>query len=706
VLFGGWTSTAPSNETWRFDGTDWRQAEPTNRPPARNAPALAYDVLRQRVVMFGGHLINPVRFGDTWEYDGTDWTQVFPAHAPNARWTEMCFDLARGRVVLFGGDDATAARDDTWVYDGTDWTQVAVPVAPWARSNHALAYDTARARTVMFGGQGPGATNDTWEFDGAVWTQVATPTSPPGRFRHGMAYDFARQRVVMFGGLAGFNPNLRDTWEYDGADWALRTPTQMPTPQWDTALAYDLVRQQTVLFGNGNLPGGAHLADTWTWDGADWTDHGKPASRQLAAFADDTLRGRTVMHGGNNSVVLRDTWEHDGTRWHRIATATSPALAGHALAFDPQRGRTVLFGGGVLFVTSDMTWEWDGANWIQRSPATSPPARMNHAMATDLARRRIVLFGGQTGVTTTLTNLNDTWEYDGTTWQQVTPVSLSPVPRMGTAMVFESARSRILLFGGTNNASTAGFSDTWVYDGTAWVQLAPAVAPPARHQHGLAYDVLRGRTLLFGGRTGTNSVLADTWEFDGANWTPVAVPAAPPGRGCSLVFQQHMGHVLGFGGSDQNRIELGETVTFVPPAAATFTQHGRGCPGSAGVPALDTVPPAVPALGTGFPLRLSSLPAGPGIALLAFGFDVVRWNGAPLPLGLGAFGLPGCDLWIDAGQGLSVLVPYAGTANYALALPPAPQLAGLIAGVQALVFDAGAPSGLGAVSNAGILRVY
>jgi hypothetical protein len=31
---------------------------------------------------------------------------------------------------------------------------------------------------------------------------------------------------------------------------------------------------------------------------------------------------------------------------------------------------------------------------------------------------------------------------------------------------------------------------------------------------------------------------------------------------------------------------------------------------------------------------------------------------------------------------------------------------GLVVGVQALVFDAAAPSGLGAVTNAGILRIY
>jgi hypothetical protein len=45
----------------------------------------------------------------------------------------------------------------------------------------------------------------------------------------------------------------------------------------------------------------------------------------------------------------------------------------------------------------------------------------------------------------------------------------------------------------------------------------------------MAYDSVRGRSVLFGGGTdliGT-SVLRDTWERDGANWTQMA-DSGPP----------------------------------------------------------------------------------------------------------------------------------------------------------------------------------
>ena len=44
----------------------------------------------------------------------------------------------------------------------------------------------------------------------------------------------------------------------------------------------------------------------------------------------------------------------------------------------------VLFGGtfgGTLSTNFNDTWVWDGTNWTQKSPITSPPGRFWHAMA-------------------------------------------------------------------------------------------------------------------------------------------------------------------------------------------------------------------------------------------------------------------------------------------------------------------------------------
>ena len=92
--------------------------------------------------------------------------------------------------------------------------------------------------------------------------------------------------------------------------------------------------------------------------------------------------------------------------------------------------RCVLYGG---FSTSGNqtlgdTWTWNGVAWSQRQPGISPTVRSSHAMAYDRQRARVVLFGGWQNVYNNY-YLGDTWEWDGTTWLLRT--TTGPVPRFG-----------------------------------------------------------------------------------------------------------------------------------------------------------------------------------------------------------------------------------------------------------------------------------
>src|SRR5882672_1673729 len=66
------------------------------------------------------------------------------------------------------------------------------------------------------------------------------------------------------------------------------------------------------------------------------------------------------------------------------------------------------FGAVLLQVPSALA-----ADWTQKLPANSPPARNSHAMAYDAARGQDVLFGGS-GANNGL--LSDTWVWDGSNW--------------------------------------------------------------------------------------------------------------------------------------------------------------------------------------------------------------------------------------------------------------------------------------------------
>jgi hypothetical protein len=177
-------------------------------------------------------------------------------------------------------------------------------------------------------------------------------------------------------------------------------------------MAFDSDQKRTVLFGGLGTSG--LLGDTWEWDGNDWTqvhDVGPPA-RELHGLVYAADRKRTVVFGGNGATgTLGDTWEWDTTLWTRLQDV-GPTREGHAMAF---KGSSVaLFGGrtdaALAATVLGDTWDWDGHHWTERQDM-GPKARWSHAVAFDSARDRLVLFGGSPTVLPT--PLGDTWEAAG-----------------------------------------------------------------------------------------------------------------------------------------------------------------------------------------------------------------------------------------------------------------------------------------------------
>src|SRR5262245_59766277 len=99
--------------------TDWRPLFDVNTP--RSDHALAFDAARGLTVAFGGATTNAfggVLVGATAVWDGRRWRAANPANEPPPRQHHaMAYDLARARVVLFGGYAVTSALGDTWEWD-------------------------------------------------------------------------------------------------------------------------------------------------------------------------------------------------------------------------------------------------------------------------------------------------------------------------------------------------------------------------------------------------------------------------------------------------------------------------------------------------------------------------------------------------------------------------------------------------------------
>lgn len=290
------------------------------------------------------------------------------------------------------------------------------------------------------------------------WVARTTTGAIAGRAGAGVAYDSARQRVVLFGGEAV--SAFSDTWEYAPATstWT-RLFVTGPAARFDPAMAYDPVRAVTVLFG-GEDPAGNPLTDTWEWNGTAWTPRTpamSPPPRRFAASWWDPVRARVAISGGQtfpSITYLADVWEWDGTSWTERTGLGTPARAAMPVAYDTARQRAILFGGINGSGDQADTWELT-AGWSLQAPSTPPSVRHGAAMVYDPGSGTAMLCGGAVGSTV----LGGAWTYDGQAWTAVSP---NPGVRSWPSMVYDSTRSKLILFGGFT-ASFAGLADTWEY---------------------------------------------------------------------------------------------------------------------------------------------------------------------------------------------------------------------------------------------------
>jgi len=91
----------PTKASWVDDGSACTHTASTS-PPDRPALAMTYDSARDRVVMHGGGAGVPKE--DTWEFDGTEWREVLrlpqDPPPPAAKQHAIAYDPAHARVIL------------------------------------------------------------------------------------------------------------------------------------------------------------------------------------------------------------------------------------------------------------------------------------------------------------------------------------------------------------------------------------------------------------------------------------------------------------------------------------------------------------------------------------------------------------------------------------------------------------------------------
>ncbi len=529
--------------TWEWIGNAWSLRKTAHQPPPRSDFAMGYDEVRHRVVLFGGRTEYSLNYtsllDDTWEYDGIDWVQLQPIQRPTRQaYGWLGHDSANNKLFLCGGINGNA-NYAAWHFDGATWTQA--PVAYLSTVTGTFASDPIRQRIVAYTPMGTG--NLMCEWDGTAWTWVNPPAWPTPRYGSAMTWVPSLQRIVLHGGRpAGSTAPPGDLWAYDGATW-----TQQGTaPVRDSHVVCHDPANNVLFAVGGRVPQGLGV-DTARWDGTTWTSHGNgigwedlrgawfdghrqrvvalsmyplnwlewdgsawsrqpsPVALVYPRGAFDPIRNRTVVVGSDTAGVVTQEW--DGIAWTPPVVAGQPCIA--RPTFHPGRGKLVASCG-----VSGL-YEWDGVAWTQFAPGPGAPwnAVADAECVFDAARNELVQVAWSAAGFVTA-------RWNGTVWNVTTTATLVPGSRVEHAFAYDPLSQRVLLFGGKfgSGAATMVLNDLWEWDGVAWTPRLLASAPEPRSRSVFVFDEARQRMVAFAGdRQVTNfgSVpCTDTYAFD------------------------------------------------------------------------------------------------------------------------------------------------------------------------------------------------
>lgn len=538
----------------------WRMLVTAGTPPAvRTGHALIYDRVQDRLIVFGGQDAGGQAFNDVWQLTlGADptWSQLSPGGSvPDPRRDfGACYDPGSGRLFVLGGLDVDGnvvpgelfvlnlnSNPSWWFLPGQGGDN------PSARCGSQLAFDPARNRLLMFGGNdGQDDLGDEYEFDLATYEWSSAPTSgiaPEPRRDHVCVYDQVSSQLLVWGGTAG-DDSLRAldtaTRHWTALNWFIGPPQQGG----GRALGvFDWQWNRLIVLA------GQRGADAWTfWKSSPenfWYWTGPTFSGFGGSMVLDRAHDRTIAYGGTEwpgNYVRTDFWQYsfaDPIGWNGVNTGgvAPPPRTGHLAVWDDRHDRMLVLCGrddghlptNTAYALQDSA---DFMNWQRLAPGGTPPSPRAHAAGIyDPVGDRVLLFGGLDG-SGFLGDLHQLSLSASPTWSTLS-TSGGPTGRAGASAIYDAPHHRMILFGGDDTTGQL-VSDVWALNlpAATWTRLEPTGTPPTgRWKHAAVFDSRRNRMLVFGGRLSGGDE-DDTWELDLSvtppAWTQLATGGYPP----------------------------------------------------------------------------------------------------------------------------------------------------------------------------------
>jgi hypothetical protein len=286
--------TLTGTPTWSLLSTN------VSHPAARSRASIAYDSVRDRLILYGGFSAGGTWFTDVWAYslggNGT-WSQLFPGGtSPLTGYDQRAiYDPVRDRLLVVGGDALVWALPFSG--GAFNWSFITLGgTAPTMFFGFSAVYDPTGDRIITFGGHDE--LDCPPHFDGCTCNIFGCPTH---------CFPYCNFRVLAKYDLSGGSANI----------WQILNPTGAQ-PDWRAyhSAVFDSQRGQMVVFGGQIFGHALYDADVWrlslsgspTW--TQLTTIGPavpPRSMQSAVY--DPTGDRLVMNGGLDSLMLySDTW--------------------------------------------------------------------------------------------------------------------------------------------------------------------------------------------------------------------------------------------------------------------------------------------------------------------------------------------------------------------------------------------------------------